>query len=248
MIYDLTQFNRLFFVGDIHGSFYGLEDLIKNNNIENSCIVICGDVGLGFAPKLERATIKDLNAFLKKTNNNVIGIRGNHDNPSIFYEETYDSYFKSVPDYSILLTKFGNILCIGGAVSVDRLYRKIGNYSWWEDEGINQNFDPKSLEYQVDIVASHSSPYGVFPFTNSPFLDQCIADDPNLITDLHIERSYLQKLFYLLNSEHQLTHWYYGHYHNNARSKLDNCNFILLGILKLIEHQQFEYALNNPEM
>lgn len=78
MVYDLTQFNRLFFVGDIHGSFYGLEDLIKNNNIENSCIVICGDVGLGFAPKLERATIKDLNAFLKKTNNNVIGIRGNH--------------------------------------------------------------------------------------------------------------------------------------------------------------------------
>ena len=106
-----------------------------SQKISNSCIVLCGDVGLGFSPNLENMKISFLNKLCEKTNNYIIAIRGNHDNPE-FFKGIYNKRFKAVEDYSVVQFKDKNILCIGGGTSVDRIYRKDNKWRYWEDEKI----------------------------------------------------------------------------------------------------------------
>ena len=69
-----------------------------------------------------------LNAVLRKINSVLYCIRGNHDDPSYFNDNIINkSNVKLIKDYSIISVGDKNILCIGGAVSIDRKYR-ISNY------------------------------------------------------------------------------------------------------------------------
>ena len=59
---------------DIHGNLDYLKYFINTGvgfpqKISNSCIVLCGDVGLGFSPDLESMKISFLNKLCEKTNN-----------------------------------------------------------------------------------------------------------------------------------------------------------------------------------
>lgn len=123
--------NDLYFCGDIHGNLDYLKYFINTGvgfpqKISNSCIVLCGDVGLGFSPDLESMKISFLNKLCEKTNNYIIAIRGNHDDPQQF-KNLYNKRFKAVEDYSVIQYKDKNILCIRGGTSIDRIYRKIIN-------------------------------------------------------------------------------------------------------------------------
>lgn len=69
--------------------------------------------------------------------------RGNHDDPAYFQEErVHHERFRCIPDYSVIQACGHNILCVGGAVSIDRDYRKkhdsrnsrSGVASYWTDE------------------------------------------------------------------------------------------------------------------
>ena len=60
--------NDLYFCGDIHGNLDYLKYFINTGvgfpqKIFNSCIVLCGDVGLGFSPDLESMKIKVMITF-----------------------------------------------------------------------------------------------------------------------------------------------------------------------------------------
>lgn len=62
--------DNLCFCGDIHGNLDYLKYFIKTgvgfkNKISNSCIILCGDVGLGFAPKLEEQKLSELKRFAR---------------------------------------------------------------------------------------------------------------------------------------------------------------------------------------
>ena len=61
------QAEAFYAVGDIHGYFSSLISMIKRYEITNSCIIVCGDCGLGFY------NWTSTKAQLKKLNN--IGIR-----------------------------------------------------------------------------------------------------------------------------------------------------------------------------
>lgn len=102
--------NDLYFCGDIHGNLDYLKYFINTGvgfpqKISNSCIVLCGDVGLGFSPDLESMKISFLNKLCEKTNNYIIAIRGNHDNPLFFDSNYYFKRFKAVEDYSVIQYK-----------------------------------------------------------------------------------------------------------------------------------------------
>ena len=143
---------------DIHGNLDYLKYFINTGvgfpqRIFNSCIVLCGDVGLGFSPDLESMKISFLNKLCEKTNNYIIAIRGNHDDPQQF-KNLYNKRFKAIEDYSVIQYKDKNILCIGGGTSIDRIYRKNNKWGYWEDEKIVEldNFD--SIPY-CQIIASY---------------------------------------------------------------------------------------------
>ena len=51
-------------------------------------------------------------------------MRGNHDHPAYFDGAMLNfKRFVAVPDYSILQVCNHTILCVGGAISIDRIYR-----------------------------------------------------------------------------------------------------------------------------
>jgi len=140
----------IFFLGDVHGQFDYLNWKIKDNPdvFNNSSIIQVGDFGIGFKynESSEKISLKKLNDTCVKHNIHIYAIRGNHDNPS-YFNQNHDPVYSNihlVPDYSVLTIDGKNILCIGGAISIDRVYR-IEGIDYWKDE--NFIFDEKRLIY-----------------------------------------------------------------------------------------------------
>ena len=237
-LYDYSNIEKLFTVGDIHGEFSTFFRVIKNNlkynkdeykedvhplikaeqeEIErqnarfrdvlynfgdddgmprpispkrnynrnglynNSVIIVAGDCGFGFS-KLEyyNDILTKANELFFNTNTHIIFVRGNHDDPKYFNEELINfSNIKTVQDYSVIKTMFLTTLCIGGAVSVDRLWRKqqeirLNRYSkskrhrlYWEgeecflNENIIQELDDNNIK--IDSVVTHTCPSFCLP-------------------------------------------------------------------------------------
>lgn len=86
---------------------------------------MAGDCGFGFEKKeyyeqMVRRNTKRMN----QANNWIVFVRGNHDNPAYFDGTTFNyKRFIAVPDYTILQACNHSILCVGGAISIDRIYR-----------------------------------------------------------------------------------------------------------------------------
>jgi len=97
-------------------------------------------------------------------------IRGNHDDPAYFQEERiHHERFRCIPDYSVIQACGHNVLCVGGAVSIDRDYRKkhdsrhlrSGVASYWADEMPvydKERLDSISQELKIDTVVTHTAP------------------------------------------------------------------------------------------
>ena len=131
-------------------------------------IVICG---FGFEkPGYYEQVFNRNSSRLSKSNNWIVMMRGNHDDPSYFNEEKISHQrFRTTPDYSVIQACEHNILCVGGAVSIDRTDRikhdakhpDSSVVSYWENEmpffneealnDIGQNF-------KIDTVVTHTSP------------------------------------------------------------------------------------------
>ena len=124
----------IYCLGDLHGFTDILHRHIKNNDLKDCILIICGDIGLGLNSIGYLAKLySNFNNFLKSRNIFVYAFRGNHDDPSYFNRDVnnddnfYLSNLKLVPDYTVLTVNNENILMIGGAVSIDRSKRKISD-------------------------------------------------------------------------------------------------------------------------
>ena len=242
---------------DIHGAYNLITYHIRHYKITDSVFIMCGDFGIGFE-KYEHYVnhvLPELHKVLKKSNCIIIIIRGNHDDPFYFDGEKINTkYVKAVPDYSIIQVCNKNILCIGGAVSIDRTYRqqtdsvKIVNYmkyhdcdykracekciySWWENE--NVNYQPKVSE-RVDIICSHSAPSFCYPTDKGSIVMEYAQYDETLLEDIQKERETLDMIYN--DYKDQITHWYYGHFHQSMFQEINNIKFRLLDIGEFIQH------------
>lgn len=215
---------------------------MEKYDLHDCSIVFCGDVGLGFKPVnkwFQWIHGLKLPSLLKKRKVDLYFIRGNHDNPAWFDDKTLvTQYLKAVSDYSVLSSANHNILCVGGGVSIDRSERElqmnfaISQYCkfhpsatlvearehitqlYWPDEIPVYN-EPviDSLTCQIDTVCSHVAPNEFVPLPG-PFAREWFRVDVGLINDCAIERQTMSNvLTRLLENQHPLTKWYYGHYH-----------------------------------
>ena len=90
--------------------------------MKDTLVIVAGDCGFGFERKGYYENIVKRNAKrVNESNNRFLFMRGNHDNPAYFDGNTFrHKRFTCIPDYSVVKANGHTILCVGGAISVDR--------------------------------------------------------------------------------------------------------------------------------
>lgn len=240
--------------GDIHGEFSTLVfKCCVQYAMTDTLIIVAGDCGFGF----ERlgyydAQYKKCSSRLSKANNWVVFIRGNHDNPAYF--NTHPIKYKrwmTIPDYSVIKACGHTILCVGGATSIDRMYR-IMDKSWHPietDEPLAPNvywpneqpvYDEEKLDaidkaFAIDTVITHTSP-SFCELSSHQGLYEWGIHDEDLIDDVKRERKVMDNLHaYLYAKNHPVRSWYYGHFHQSWHSEIEGIKYNMLDCMELRE-------------
>lgn len=237
--------------GDSHGAFELIKYKIKQNDIIDSAIIIAGDCGFGFEKEkyyVDTVYNNLLKKELSERNITLIFLRGNHDDPEYFNgEKRIDfQHFKTIPDYSVInLTDGSNILCVGGATSIDRMRsvreelnaKEKGNFDiklYWENEWpeyIPEVIDKiKSDGINITNVISHTSPHFA-PLTDKHFVKNFAIHDKTLLEDLDKERMIVTNIYNHLikKCNYNIETWFYGHFHEHKiYHSNEGIKFILL--------------------
>lgn len=246
----LENIQALFFSGDIHGEFETI--VYKLNQLTDTVLIVCGDIGMGFhKDEYYTALFRKLNLKLSKNNNYLLMFRGNHDNPD-FFDGTFKNfkYPTLLPDYSVVSVKQTNILCVGGATSVDRFYRikeeqRSRRKTYWGDAELPYFDEAKLNEINrlypnnIQIVATHTCPSFAYPTTKGN-IEQWLSVDEGLNSTIEAERTTMDKIFAILQeSQQNIADWYYGHFHEHKQEQHLGVNFRLCDCAELNEYIAF---------
>jgi hypothetical protein len=217
-----------------------------------------GDFGVGFATfEKEKRMLEMYHTLLVNNNVHVWAIRGNHDYKPYFDNDPFGlSNIHLIPDYTVLELCDKRILCIGGAVSVDRNWRytkkqklgifenvTLGKESWWPDEKFVLDKDKLGEMKDIDIVATHTAPHYCEPdntFGFGPFVDGIVREtgDNDLKTELNVERQHMTDAFTIIKMNNNITHHYYGHFHKTDVMNYDGIKHRLLNVNELWEERE----------
>lgn len=224
----------MIFLGDIHGDFNQIAYICYRDEEKTpKTIIQIGDFGAGFSEEFW-FDITYLNQILKEHNTQLYVVRGNHDNPTYFDGNFSLSNITFLADYSVITIEGKNILCVGGAVSIDRNVRK-ENVSWW----VNEIFEwaPEKIKSlsNIDIVVTHTAPSFCYPTKFNQLVYNYSYYDDNLLDDLIKERTLLDLLYNNLIQNNKITHWVYGHFHTNRSELINDVSFHLLSINQTFE-------------
>ena len=240
--YSTTDFDSIVGIGDIHGAFRQIVNKACDQyKLTNSLLICCGDFGMGFYKEnFYRNEFKRLNIKLKKSNNILIALRGNHDDPQYFRDNYIYSNIKLLKDYSVITTPDKTLLLVGGAISVDRVNRleaerSNGYKQYWPDESFAYN--QKKLEQihakfnkQITHVFTHSCPDFCQPRTKEG-IKYWLDLDPGLETDCSLERHNHALLYNnLIENGQPISQWSYGHFHFSKFEYIHSVKFQLLDI------------------
>lgn len=255
-IYEFSEAKNVIIAGDIHGDFDALVDkCCLQYKMTDTLIIVAGDCGFGFQrPDYYENMYKKLSKQLAKANNWLVFVRGNHDNPAYFDgKQVNHKRWKAVPDYSVLKACGHTILCVGGAISVDRTYRLSEMYGmtviieedrrlevayYWPDE--KPVYDEEKLDAidkvcAVDVVVSHTAP-SFCELISHQGIQNWLTKDEDLLQDIKAERKVMDSIqAYLYAHSHPVDQWYYGHFHQSWHSEIDGVKYNMLDSLELRE-------------
>jgi len=199
------------FIGDVHGKYQQYKTLIKSapNTIQ------IGDMGIGFRrwPHGEFSSNPPYDTMVET---GARFIRGNHDNPNVCAHHT-----QWIPDG----TYDDGVMLIGGAFSIDHMYR-VEDFSWWKNEELSyEQFEILMALYnshKPTVMVTHDCPLSIIPMMHShPFKD-------NSRTQVA-----LQKLLDI----HKPKLWVYGHHHKSFDVVIEGTRFVCLAELEMKDLQ-----------
>ena len=172
-----------------------------------------------------------------------------NDDPAFFQNGLIDfPLMKTIPDYSVRQVAGKTVLCVGGAISIDREYRKMKMRlaqlkdrgvlnSYWEDE--QARYEPEMLSdinfkgIRIDTVITHTAPSFCMPVTKSG-IEGWLAKDIALSDDLDKECKTMDALYeHLKSDKHPLSTWVYGHFHSSHTEYISDIKFQMLDIMEL---------------
>jgi hypothetical protein len=221
----LNKNKPLLFLGDHHGEWSYLLDIVDAKKISDCYLISVGDSGIGFTNKENQEKNNHwLNEEFKERNIVFMAARGNHDDPAYFQgaNRVSLSNFELIEDYTVAEYNGKKIQFIGGAVSIDRTARKEG-VSYWEDEAVKLDRDKCK---KVDILVTHTAPSWCFPQQFNEMVYGWALEDAYLIGDLSNERAIMDEIFKLCKPYLHL----YGHFHSSWTEEINGCKHKLLDI------------------
>lgn len=225
----------------------------SNTMFENCVVFVNGNSGLGTKDlKYHIDKLEPLNKLLAKNNCHLLFIRGNLDNPQIFESEAISlSNIKTIPDYSLVMLKCFNCLCIGGSISLDREWKKkqstlIGKKLYWENEGFvykEDELDEILDKHNIACVITNTCPSFSFPGTNVFNGTKWQGNDQSLLDDLLSERKLMDKVYNKLVDKNKRPYiWAYSFFMSPNGNM---SNDIYFSSLKKFELMDFNYHLLN---
>jgi calcineurin-like phosphoesterase family protein len=226
----LNKDKPILFLGDHHGAWSQLLEIIADKKITDCYLISVGDSGIGFTDKKKQERINEqLNKEFKNRGIVFMSIRGNHDDPDYFKgsNKVSLSNFELLEDYTIINYEDKRIQLIGGAISIDRTARREGA-SYWKHEGLD--FDKEKCE-KVDILVTHTAPSWCFPQQFNEMVYSWAREDAYLLDELTDERAVVDEIFKIC----QPTHHFYGHFHSSWTETVNKCTHKLLNINELYE-------------
>jgi hypothetical protein len=217
------------FIGDVHGHFEPYKRII--GACETSVQV--GDMGIGFRRSDGYRDGEEYSnpPHYAMVRGNHRFIRGNHDNPG-----SCRRHSQWIPDGTIE----GNTMYIGGAVSIDKAFRREG-YSWWADEECSMDelyvMVDKYVEAKPEIMVTHEAPQEV--------AEQMVQIKEN--RKLQPEwssrtRQALQSMW----TCHSPKLWIYGHWHMSFIHSIRGTMFICLPELNYVDVNTKDLTLILP--
>ena len=239
MILTFT-YDEIYYSGDWHGKWQQVVKKIKMLDLKDCLIVQVGDFGAGFQSEKKFAgSMSMFNQTLVPRNISVVVIRGNHDDPAYFDGRSY-GMVHLLRDYTVFDSSGTRVLCVGGAVSTDRMpnpdvrdYRGVrykgrkSGVNYWEDEKFV--LSPEKVTEPVDVVVTHSAPDFCWPLSKSG-IESWYVHDPNLESDVREEREGLAELAKIATG---YSRWYYGHYHKSNTEIIDGVRYRCLNELEI---------------
>jgi hypothetical protein len=239
--------------GDTHGKWLNFIHLLEDGLFENTNFIQVGDFGVGFFSwESENFLLTEMAKELQKNNCTLYVIRGNHDNPTWFKGKHahWQPQIYFLEDYTVLSQGMKNILCVGGAISIDREHLKINdrkrmfeenfNPSWFKKEGFV--FDKVALTEivnilpTIDVVVTHTKPSIFPPFVLSHRVHNYAKTDSKLLIDLAAETVLVQKVYdFLVDNGKRPSKWFYGHFHYSEVYDFEGCIGNILGVDELKE-------------
>jgi hypothetical protein len=202
-------------IGDIHGKYEPYKKIIEG--CEKSIQV--GDYGVGFGSGIKRDFYSEREKFERFgphgwTPGPHRFIRGNHDNPEACRENP-----NWIPDGTIE----GNVMFIGGALSIDKEWR-VPNIDWWEDEEVSYNqFDMLISKAQINrpsVMITHDCPESIIPLIFK-----------NALPIKSRTQAALDSIFNYAPPKL----WIFGHWHQTMQVVINDTQFICLGELNHVD-------------
>jgi hypothetical protein len=258
--------DQLLGLGDIHGKINITISEINRIGIENTYILQVGDFGIGFKNIVKESyRMKFLNDYLLSRNIIMYAIRGNHDDPKFFRntwkeeilrynieEKKYSEIIIEqalnriedltniifVEDYSVLEILGKKILCVGGAISIDRK-KRIENLSWWKDEPLYLNEEKLRNIGQVDYLCLHMAPSTILSYVKYRIpehsdMKSLKERDEYLATDMIYESHVAETIYQHVLNQGNLTKFFCGHYHRSVHTKIFDLQVSVIDIDEFI--------------
>lgn len=225
----------IYITGDKHGNYSDIFNFCnKYKTSINDIMIILGDAGINYYLDNRDYVLKEK---LKELPITLFCIHGNHEerpynistyktklfkNGIVYYEEKYPNILFA-KDAQIYDFNNNKTLVIGGAYSIDKNYRLIMGYNWYESEQPNNEIKSevkkvlKDNNYKIDIILSHTCPYKYIPYeVFMSGIDQSIVDNTT--------EEFLDEIESTVNYKR----WYCGHFHTDKI--IDKIRFMMYDI------------------
>lgn len=212
---------KFYITGDIHGDLTRLENLELNKPKNQIGIIILGDSGFNY---WSGARMQALKEKANEIGYYIYCVRGNHeDRPEniedmkLIYDENVDGnvymefeypkirYFVDGGKYKINGLRVG---VIGGAYSVDKSYRQLMGWQWFEGEQLSYEERLAILEdfeeEYFDIILTHTCPFSWQP--TDLFLSS--------IDQEHVDNT-MEHFLEVIAERAVWRTWCWGHFHDD---------------------------------